>query len=188
MQITILEITPPTPANPSLGYPAGKNYKITSTDARKFLCNPDKRPSDLNVGMVVEIDTWADKFNNLYINRFTVINEDSVPPIPVPMTPTPQPTAPQQPQTSQQAPIAEAGGHDVAELVGRDWSIILQAMINRNQTISPTNKIKWFLTLYSMGSKKTLELLNKKELTEEQILDLDNTTISGNMPDDEINF
>ena len=89
MQITIQDITPPTPANPEKGYPAGKNYKITSTDARKFLCNPDKRPSDLNVGMVVEIDTWADKFNNLYINRFTVINEDSVPQTPVPMTPTP---------------------------------------------------------------------------------------------------
>ena len=138
--------------------------------------------------MNIEVDIWADKYNNNHINRFTVINEDQVPQSPVPM-PKPQPTAPQQPQNSYQAPIdTGAGGNDVAELVGRDWSIILQAMINRNQTISPTNKIKWFLTLYSMGAEKTLELLNKKKLTEEQILDLDNTTISGNMPDDEINF
>ena len=180
MQITILEITPPTPANPSLGYPAGKNYKITSTDARKFLCNPDKRPSDLNVGMVVEIDTWADKFNNLYINRFTVINEDSVPPIPVPMTPTPQPTAPQQPQTSQQAPIAEAGGHDVSELVGRDWSIILQAMCNRFATWNPDQKLHWFLMNYSRGAEGSFKHLQQTE-------DLDNTTISESH-DDKIPF
>ena len=183
MQITILEITPPTPANPSLGYPAGKNYKITSTDARKFLCNPDKRPSDLNVGMVVEIDTWADKFNNLYINRFTVINEDSVPQTPVPMTPppmTPQPTAPQQPQTSQQAPIAEAGGHDVSELVGRDWSIILQAMCNRFATWNPDQKLHWFLMNYSRGAEGSFKHLQQTE-------DLDNTTISESH-DDKIPF
>jgi hypothetical protein len=180
MQITIQDITPPTPANPEKGYPAGKNYKITSTDARKFLCNPDKRPSDLNVGMVVEIDTWADKFNNLYINRFTVINEDSVPPIPVPMTPTPQPIAPQQPQTRQQAPIAEAGGHDVAELVGRDWSIILQACVNRFASWTPDQKLQWFLINYSRGSTGAFKHLQQTE-------DLDNTAISK-MPDDNIPF
>ena len=178
MQITIQDITPPTPANPEKGYPAGKNYKITSTDARKFLCNPDKRPSDLNVGMVVEIDTWADKFNNLYINRFTVINEDNVPQSPVPMTP--QPIAPQQPQTSQQAPIAEAGGHDVSELVGRDWSIILQACVNRFASWTPDQKLQWFLINYSRGSTGAFKHLQQTE-------DLDNTAISK-MPDDNIPF
>ena len=180
MQITIQEITPPTPANPSLGYPAGKNYKITSTDARKFLCNPDKRPSDLNVGMKIEIEVWVDNYNNNYINRFTVINEDSVPPIPVPMTPTPQPTAPQQPQTSQQAPIAEAGGHDVAELVGRDWSIILQACVNRFVAWTPDQKLQWFLINYSRGSTGAFKHLQQTE-------DLDNTTISESH-DDKIPF
>ena len=184
MQITIQDITPPTPANPEKGYPAGKNYKITSTDARKFLCNPDKRPSDLNVGMVVEIDTWADKFNNLYINRFTVINEDSVPQTPVPMTPppmTPQPTAPQQPQTRQQAPIAEAGGHDVTELVGRDWSIILQACVNRFASWTPDQKLQWFLINYSRGSTGAFKHLQQTE-------DLDNTAISGEPYEDKIPF
>jgi len=178
MQITIQDITPPTPANPEKGYPAGKNYKITSTDARKFLCNPDKRPSDLNVGMVVEIDTWADKFNNLYINRFTVINEDNVPQSPVPMTP--QPIASQQPQTRQQSPIVEAGGHDVSELVGRDWSIILQACVNRFASWTPDQKLQWFLINYSRGSTGAFKHLQQTE-------DLDNTAISK-MPDDNIPF
>ena len=194
MQITVKEIQTPILPDASRQIKGRTSYKIISTDARTFFCKPENRPSDLNVGMNIEVDIWADKYNNNHINRFTVINEDNVPQSPVPMTPPPmtpipQPIAPQQPQNSYQAPIdTNAEGNDVAQLQGRDWSIILQAMINRNQTISPTNKIKWFLTLYSMGSKKTLELLNKKELTEEQILDLDNTTISGNMPDDEINF
>ena len=176
MQITIREITPPKPANVELGYPAGKNFKIISTDARKFLCSPDKGARELNVGMVIEIDTWADTHNNLYLNRFTVINEDQVPQSPVAMTPTP----PQQPQTSQQAPIAEAGGHDVAELQGRDWSIILQAMCNRFATWNPDQKLHWFLMNYSRGAEGSFKHL-------QQTQDLDNTTISESH-DDKIPF
>ena len=183
MQITIKEIQTPILPDVSRQIKGRTSYKIISTDARTFFCKPENRPSDLNVGMNIEVDIWADKFNNLYINRFTVINEDSVPQTPVPMTPvpmTPQPIAPQQPQTRQQSPIVEAGGHDVSELVGRDWSIILQACVNRFASWTPDQKLQWFLINYSRGSTGAFKHLQQTE-------DLDNTAISK-MPDDNIPF
>lgn len=187
MQITIKEIIAPQPPNEEKGWKGTKNFKIVTTDGKKLLCNPDKRPSDLDVGMIVDIETWADQFNNLYINRFKVVNDDNIAPSPQPI-PTVAPTPPQTPQNSYQ-PSTEgtAGGHDVADIQSKDWAIILQSLINRNQTISPTNKLKWFLTLYSYGAKEAFERLKKNKLTEEQILDLDNTALSE-MPDDKIPF
>ena len=178
MQITIKEITPPTPANPEKGYPAGKNYKIVTTDGKKLLCNPDKRPSDLDVGMVVDIETWADKFNNLYINRFKVVNDDNIAPSPQP-TPTAAPT-PSQAPTTNYVEEGTAGGHDVSELVGRDWSIILQACVNRYVDWTPDQKLQWFLINYSKGSVGAFKHLQQTE-------DLDNTAISET-PDDKIPF
>ena len=178
MQIEVYEIEEPKAPNVEQGWAGRKTYKVTDREMTAYYANPDNVQgiAQLKVGDKLDIKFTEKVYSGKpikFLNSFTPINH---------MTVTNNVSTPQ--------PVQEgtAGGHDVAELVGRDWSIILQAMINRNQTISPTNKIKWFLTLYSMGSKKTLELLNKKELTEEQILDLDNTTISGNMPDDEINF
>ena len=185
MQITVKEIQTPILPDASRQIKGRTSYKIISTDARTFFCKPENRPSDLNVGMNIEVDIWADKYNNNHINRFTVINEDNVPQSPVPMTPppmtpTPQPTAPQQPQTRQQTPIAEAGGHDVAELVGRDWSIILQACVNRFVAWTPDQKLQWFLINYSRGSTGAFKHLQQTE-------DLDNTTISESH-DDKIPF
>lgn len=180
MQITVKEIQTPILPDASRQIKGRTSYKIISTDARTFFCKPENRPSDLNNGMKIEIDVWVDNYNNNHINRFTVINEDNVPQSPVPMTPTPQPTAPQQPQTSQQAPIAEAGGHDVSELVGRDWSIILQACVNRFASWTPDQKLQWFLINYSRGSTGAFKHLQQTE-------DLDNTAISK-MPDDNISF
>ena len=178
MQITIKEITPPTPANPEKGYPAGKNYKIVTTDGKKLLCNPDKRPSDLDVGMVVDIETWADKFNNLYINRFKVVNDDNIAPSPqpTPAAPTPQPQAP----VTNYVEEGTAGGHDVSELVGRDWAIILQACVNRDATLTADQKLKFILLNYSRGSVGAFKHLQQTE-------DLENTAISE-MPDDKIPF
>ena len=178
MQITVKEIQTPILPDASRQIKGRTSYKIISTDARTFFCKPENRPSDLNNGMKIEIDVWVDNYNNNHINRFTVINEDNVPQSPVPMTP--QPTAPQQPQTSQQAPIAEAGGHDVSELVGRDWSIILQACVNRFASWTPDQKLQWFLINYSRGSTGAFKHLQQTE-------DLDNTAISK-MPDDNIPF
>jgi len=178
MQITIKEIIAPQPPNEEKGWKGTKNYKIITTDGKKLLCNPDKRPSDLDVGMVVDIETWADQFNNLYINRFKVVNDDNIAPSPqpTPTAPTPQPQAP----TTNYVEEGTAGGHDVSELVGRDWAIILQACVNRDATLTADQKLKFILMNYSRGSVGAFKHLQQTE-------DLDNTAISE-MPDDKIPF
>lgn len=178
MQITIKEIIAPQPPNEEKGWKGTKNYKIVTTDGKKLLCNPDKRPSDLDVGMVVDIETWADQFNNLYINRFKVVNDDNIAPSPqpTPTAPTPQPQAP----TTNYIEEGTAGGHDVSELVGRDWAIILQACVNRDATLTADQKLKFILLNYSRGSVGAFKHLQQTE-------DLDNTAISE-MPDDKIPF
>lgn len=178
MQITIKEIIAPQPPNEEKGWKGTKNYKIVTTDGKKLLCNPDKRPSDLDVGMVVDIETWADQFNNLYINRFKVVNDDNIAPSPqpTPTAPTPQPQAP----TTNYIEEGTAGGHDVSELVGRDWAIILQACVNRDATLTADQKLKFILMNYSRGSVGAFKHLQQTE-------DLDNTAISE-MPDDKIPF
>ena len=179
MQITIKEIIAPQPPNEEKGWKGTKNYKIVTTDGKKLLCNPDKRPSDLDVGMVVDIETWADQFNNIYINRFKVVNDDNIAPSPqpTPTTPTPQPQAP---TTNNYVEEGTAGGHDVAELQGRDWAIILQACVNRYPDWTPDQKLQWLLLNYSRGSSGAFKHL-------QQIEDLDNQAMSE-MPDDKIPF
>ena len=178
MQITIKEIIAPQPPNEEKGWKGTKNYKIVTTDGKKLLCNPDKRPSDLDVGMVVDIETWADQFNNLYINRFKVVNDDNIAPSPqpTPTAPTPQPQAP----TTNYVEEGAAGGHDVSELVGRDWAIILQACVNRDATLTADQKLKFILLNYSRGSVGAFKHLQQTE-------DLDNTAISETH-DDKIPF
>ena len=178
MQITIKEIIAPQPPNEEKGWKGTKNYKIVTKDGKKLLCNPDKRPSDLDVGMVVDIETWADLFNNLYINRFKVVNDDNIAPSPQP-TPTAAPTPSQAPATNY-VEEGTAGGHDVSELVGRDWSIILQACVNRYVEWTPDQKLQWFLINYSKGSVGAFKHLQQTE-------DSDNTAISET-PDDKIPF
>jgi hypothetical protein len=171
MQITIKEIQTPILPDESRQIKGRTSYKIISTDARTFFCKPENRPSDLNIGMKIEIDVWVDKFNNNHINNFTVINQDNVPQTPVPM-PKPQPIAPQPPQNSYQPPIdTGAGGNDVAELTGTGWAIILQACVNRDATLSANEKLKFILMNYSRGSVGAFKHL-------QQIEDLDNTTLS----------
>jgi hypothetical protein len=181
MQITIKEIQTPILPDESRQIKGRTSYKIISTDTKTFFCKPENRPSDLNIGMKIEIDVWVDNYNNNHINNFTVVNQDNVPQTPVPM-PKPQPIAPQPPQNSYQEPLdTGAGGNDIVELKGRDWSIILQAMCNRFTTWNPDQKLQWFLMNYSRGSEGAFKHL-------QQIEDLNNTAISGNTPDDEINF
>jgi len=64
--------------------------------------------------------------------------------------------------------------------VGRDWSIILQACVNRFVAWTPDQKLQWFLINYSRGSTGAFKHLQQTE-------DLDNTAISK-MPDDNIPF
>ena len=196
MQIEVYEVTPPRAANLEKGWAAGKTYKITDTQNKTYYANPQFVPiiTELKAGNKVDIKFKEKEIGNNrmnFVDSITQLNSTGNPPPSNVMQPSPTQREVPPPvdwHDANEGANSEAGGYDITTIDARSWSIILQAMINRNQTISPTNKIKWFLTLYSMGSKKTLELLNKKELTEEQILDLDNTTISGNMPDDEINF
>ena len=179
MQITIKEIIAPQPPNEEKGWKGTKNYKIVTTDGKKLLCNPDKRPSDLDVGMVVDIETWADQFNNLYINRFKVVNDDNIAPSPqpTPTAPTPQPQAP---TTNNYVEEGTAGGYNVSDLDSRAWSIILQACVNRYQDWTPDQKLRWVCIHYSAGAENTFKKLQDTH-------DLDNTAISE-MPDDKIPF
>ena len=178
MQITIKEVQNPIKADPTRQIRGRTSYKIISTDARTFFCKPENRPSDLDKGMVVDIDVWVDNYNNNHINRFTVINDDNIAPSPQPTpdAPTPQPQAP----VTNYVEEGTAGGHDVSELVGRDWAIILQACVNRDATLTADQKLKFILLNYSGGSVGAFKHLQQTE-------DLDNTAISE-MPDDKIPF
>ena len=178
MQITIKEVQTPILPDASRQIKGRTSYKIISTDARTFFCKPENRPSDLDKGMVVDIDVWVDNYNNNHINRFTVINDDNIAPSPQP-TPTAAPTPPQAPATNY-VEEGTAGGHDVAELQGRDWAIILQACVNRDATLTADQKLKFILMNYSRGSVGAFKHLQQTE-------DLDNTAISE-MPDDKIPF
>lgn len=178
MQITIKEVQNPIKADPTRQIRGRTSYKIISTDARTFFCKPENRPSDLDKGMVVDIDVWVDNYNNNHINRFTVVNDDNIAPSPQP-TPTAAPTPPQAPATNY-VEEGTAGGHDVAELQGRDWAIILQACVNRDATLTADQKLKFILMNYSRGSVGAFKHLQQTE-------DLDNTAISE-MPDDKIPF
>ena len=178
MQITIKEVQNPIKADPTRQIRGRTSYKIISTDARTFFCKPENRPSDLDKGMVVDIDVWVDNYNNNHINRFTVVNDDNIAPSPQP-TPTAAPTPPQAPATNY-VEEGTAGGHDVAELQGRDWAIILQACVNRYPDWTPDQKLQWLLLNYSRGSVGAFKHLQQTE-------DLDNTAISE-MPDDKIPF
>jgi hypothetical protein len=176
MQITIKEVQNPIKADPTRQIRGRTSYKIISTDARTFFCKPENRPSDLDKGMVVDIDVWVDNYNNNHINRFTVVNDDNIAPSPQP-TPTPQPQAP---TTNNYVEEGTAGGHDVAELQGRDWAIILQACVNRYPDWTPDQKLRWICIYYSKGASSTFKQLQDTH-------DLDNQAISE-MPDDKIPF
>ena len=128
--------------------------------------------------MVVDIDVWVDNYNNNHINRFTVVNDDNIAPSPQP-TPTAAPTPPQAPATNY-VEEGTAGGHDVAELQGRDWAIILQACVNRYPDWTPDQILQWLLLNYSRGSSGGFKHL-------QQTQDLDNQAMSEK-PDDKIPF
>ena len=179
MQITIKEVQNPIKADPTRQIRGRTSYKIISTDARTFFCKPGNRPSDLDKGMVVDIDVWVDNYNNNHINRFTVVNDDNIAPSPqpTPAAPTPQPQAP---TTNNYVEEGTAGGHDVAELQGRDWAIILQACVNRYPDWTPDQKLRWICIYYSKGASNTFKQLQDTH-------DLDNQAISE-MPDDKIPF
>ena len=107
-----------------------------------------------------------------------MVNDDNIAPSPqpTPAAPTPQPQAP----VTNYVEEGTAGGHDVSELVGRDWAIILQACVNRDATLTADQKLKFILLNYSRGSVGAFKHLQQTE-------DLDNTAISE-MPDDKIPF
>ena len=180
MQIQVREITPPRPANIEKGWEAGKTYKVTDTNGVFYYANPQYVTSIIDVKASNNIDI---KFKEKvvggkpmnFVDSITILG-DTVAPQPNTHT---EPT--QTPQNSYQ-PSTEgtAGGHDVAELQGRDWSIILQACVNRYVDWTPDQKLQWFLINYSKGSVGAFKHLQQTE-------DLDNTAISE-MPDDKIPF
>ena len=170
MQIEVYEIEEPKAPNVEQGWAGRKTYKVTDRDMNMYYANPDNVQgiSQLKVGDKLDIKFTEKVYSGKpikFLNSFTPINH---------MTVTNNVSTPQ--------PVQEgtAGGHDVAELVGRDWSIILQACVNRFVAWTPDQKLQWFLLNYSRGSTGAFKHL-------QQVEDLDNTTISA-MPDDKIPF
>ena len=170
MQIEVYEIEEPKAPNVEQGWAGRKTYKVTDRDMNMYYANPDNVQgiSQLKVGDKLDIKFTEKVYSGKpikFLNSFTPINH---------MTATNNVSTPQ--------PVQEgtAGGHDVAELVGRDWSIILQACVNRFVAWTPDQKLQWFLLNYSRGSTGAFKHL-------QQVEDLDNTTISA-MPDDKIPF
>ena len=170
MQIEVYEIEEPKAPNVEQGWAGRKTYKVTDRDMNMYYANPDNVQgiSQLKVGDKLDIKFTEKVYSGKpikFLNSFTPINH---------MTATNNVSTPQ--------PVQEgtAGGHDVAELVGRDWSIILQACVNRFVAWTPDQKLQWFLLNYSRGSTGAFKHL-------QQVEDLDNTTISE-VPDDKIPF
>jgi len=175
MQIQVREITPPRPANVEKGWKAGKTYKITDINNINYYANPEFIS---NISEVKENDKIAIKFKETAVAgkpmnfvekiEFLVIDPNT--------TPAQQPQAP----TTNYVEEGTAGGHDIAELQGRDWAIILQACVNRYVDWTPDQKLQWLLLNYSRGSAGAFKKLQQTE-------DLDNTAISE-VPDDKIPF
>lgn len=170
MQIEVYEIEEPKAPNVEQGWAGRKTYKVTDRDMNMFYANPDNVQgiAQLKVGDKLDIKFTEKVYSGKpikFLNSFTPINH---------MTVTNNVSTPQ--------PVQEgtASGHDVAELVGRDWSIILQACVNRFVAWTPDQKLQWFLLNYSRGSTGAFKHL-------QQVEDSDNTTISA-MPDDKIPF
>tara|TARA_R110000764_G_scaffold78280_1_gene156212 strand:+ start:61 stop:573 length:513 start_codon:yes stop_codon:yes gene_type:complete len=170
MQIEVYEIEEPKAPNVEQGWAGRKTYKVTDRDMNMYYANPDNVQgiAQLKVGDKLDIKFTEKVYSGKpikFLNSFTAINH---------ITATNNVSTPQ--------PVQEgtAGGHDVAELVGRDWSIILQACVNRFVAWTPDQKLQWFLLNYSRGSTGAFKHL-------QQVEDLDNTTISA-MPDDKIPF
>ena len=170
MQIEVYEIEEPKAPNVEQGWAGRKTYKVTDREMTAYYANPDNVQgiAQLKVGDKLDIKFTEKVYSGKpikFLNSFTPINH---------MTVTNNVSTPQ--------PVQEgtAGGHDVAELVGRDWSIILQACVNRFVAWTPDQKLQWFLLNYSRGSTGAFKHL-------QQVEDSDNTTISA-MPDDKIPF
>ena len=170
MQIEVYEIEEPKAPNVEQGWAGRKTYKVTDREMTAYYANPDNVQgiAQLKVGDKLDIKFTEKVYSGKpikFLNSFTPINH---------MTATNNVSTPQ--------PVQEgtAGGHDVAELVGRDWSIILQACVNRFVAWTPDQKLQWFLLNYSRGSTGAFKHL-------QQVEDSDNTTISA-MPDDKIPF
>ena len=177
MQIEVYEIEEPKAPNVEQGWAGRKTYKVTDRDMNMYYANPDNVQgiAQLKVGDKLDIKFTEKVYSGKpikFLNSFTPINHMTV----TNNVSTPQPQTP----VTNQFQEGTAGGHDVAELVGRDWSIILQACVNRFVAWTPDQKLQWFLLNYSRGSTGAFKHL-------QQVEDLDNTTISA-MPDDKIPF
>jgi hypothetical protein len=194
MQIEVYEVTPPRAANLEKGWAAGKTYKITDTQNKTYYANPQFVPiiTELKAGNKVDIKFKEKEIGNNrmnFVDSITQLNSTGNPPPSNVMQPSPTLREVPPPVDWHDANEGgQAGGFDVANIDARSWSIILQAMINRNADIKPSDKLKWYLIMYSTGPEKAFKMLqNDNSLTDSQVEDLDNTAISK-MPDDNIPF
>ena len=164
MQIQVKEITPPRPANVEKGWEAGKTYKITDGNGIFYYANPQ---FVTNITEVKTLDNIDIRFKEKIVGGNPRNFVDSITIITADIVPAPQTQAP----VTNYVEEGTAGGHDVSELAGTGWAIILQACVNRDATLSANEKLKFILMNYSRGSVGAFKHLQQTE-------DLDNTTLS----------
>jgi hypothetical protein len=165
MKITIKELEGAIKPDPSRKIKGRLSTKITDTQGRKYYCKPENRPSDLDIGMVLEIEVWTDDFGNDHINSFKVINDDNIPPA-------------KELENLADDVYEETSGNSLLELNQREWLILIESCMTRYPNWNPNKKMEWCLKLYKNGPVKTLQAYENKP-TKEQEQDLDNTALSN---------
>ena len=164
MKITIKELEGAIKPDPSRKIKGRASTKIIDAQGNKYFCKPENRPSDLDKGMVIEVDIWTDDFGNNHINNFKVVNDDNILPN-------------KELEQLDDNVYEETSGNSLHEISPRDWLILIEACMTRFPNWNPNKKMEWCLKLYKKGAVKTLQAYENK-MTKEQEQDLDNTALS----------
>ena len=164
MKITIKEIEGPIKPDLSRKIKGRASTKIIDAQGNKYFCKPENRPSDLDKGMVIEVDIWTDDFGNNHINNFKVVNDDNILPN-------------KELEQLDDNVYEETSGNSLHEISPRDWLILIESCMTRFPNWNPNKKMEWCLKLYKKGAVKTLQAYENK-MTKEQEQDLDNTALS----------
>jgi hypothetical protein len=164
MKITIKELEGAIKPDPSRKIKGRASTKIIDAQGNKYFCKPENRPSDLDIGMVIEVDIWTDDFGNNHINSFKVINDDNIPAV-------------RELEKLDDNVYEETSGNSLLEINQREWLILIESCMTRYPNWNPNKKMEWCLKLYKKGAVKTLQAYENK-MTKEQEQDLDNTALS----------
>jgi hypothetical protein len=166
--IEIFKVEEPVKPDETKGWKGRPSYKITDMDSVIYFGNPDKVKNldTLKAGDKINIEYNSKDYSGKTMNFINDFSLDSGVDV-----------ANSASNNSSNYHVEEgtAGGHDVSELVGRDWSIILQSCVNRFANWTPDQKLHWFLLNYSRGSSGAFKHLQNTD-------DLDNQAIDDEIP------